>query len=34
MLARIIYRGKQPRTAEGWAALYAVIKATAEAEEG
>ena len=32
MLARISYRGKQPRTAEGWAALYAVIRATAEAE--
>ena len=30
MLARISYRGKQPRTAEGWAALYAVIKATSE----
>ena len=28
MLARIHYRGQQPTTAEGWRALYSVIKAT------
>lgn len=33
MLARVSYRGKQPRSKEAWRALYSVIKATTEAEE-